>query len=153
MNGFSWSGCNTSTMAGPRGESPREAVNRLVASRGQSSVIDRCLEVLDAGEVDAEHLVGLSGQHVELVLSDRDGGVEGYWPLVWVLRALTYTWDDAAAPHVIDALSHESWRVREMAQRVIRRQRSRGAFPAVTDLLLDPVKRVRDAATKTLGRT
>jgi len=137
-------------MTGPRGETPRQAVQHLVAARGQSWVVDCCAAVLDAGEVDVDLLVGLSGRHAELVLSGREGGVEGYWPRVWVLRAFLYAWDERAASSVVAALADESWRVREMALKVIRRRRLTGSLPAVTTLLLDPVERVREAATQAL---
>ena len=113
-------------------------------------MVDCCAAVLDAGEVDVDLLVGLSGRHAELVLSGREGGVEGYWPRVWVLRAFLYAWDERAASSVVAALADESWRVREMALKVIRRRRLTGSLPAVTTLLFDPVERVREAATQAL---
>lgn len=137
-------------MAGPRGDTPREAVDRLVAARGHSWVVDRCSEVLQEGEINADLLVGLAGRHAEVVLSGREGGVEGYWPRVGALRALMYTWEQRASSHVVLVLCDESWRVREMALKVTRRRRVRGAQPAVTALLLDPVERVRDAAARAL---
>ena len=137
-------------MAGARGETPREAVERLAGTRGQSWMVNRCVEVLDAGEVNADLLVGLAGRHAELVLSGSEGDVEGYWPRVWVFRAFLHAWDERTGSSVVAALADESWRVREMALKVTRRRRLTGSLPAVTALLLDPVERVREAAAKAL---
>lgn len=109
------------------------------------------MDVLAVGEVNAEFLVGLSGQHAQNVLVGREGGVEGHWPRVWALRAFMYTWDPRAAPYVVDAIFDESWRVREMALKISRIRHVKGALPAAKKMLDDPVARVREAAAKVIG--
>ena len=131
--------------------SPGEAVRALVGARGPDWVVDRCVEAATGEAVDADFVVGVAGAHGRLVLSGREGGVEGYWPRVWALRALLYTWSERAAPAVVAALRDESWRAREMALKVAVR---RGvAIPAAARrrALADPVERVR-AAARRLGR-
>ncbi|MDE3007682.1 MAG: HEAT repeat domain-containing protein [Acidobacteriota bacterium] len=137
-------------MAGPLGESPRRAVEALVERGGEAWVVERCLDVLTRGEVDATFLVGLSGRHAEHVLEGREGGVEGYWPRVWALRAMLYCWAPRLAPAVVTSLGDESWRVREMALRVATRREVVDALPRVPALLDDPTSRVRRAAANFL---
>ncbi len=135
-------------MAGPLGESPREAVAALVDARGEDWVIDRCVDVLRKGEIDGEFLVGLSGRHAESVLQGREGGVEGYWPRVWALRALLYTWQERASSAVTHSLADESWRVREMALRVLLRRDAVVTSARGEILARDPVARVREALAR-----
>lgn len=135
-------------VAGPAGETPRNAVANLVTAHGTTWVIDRCLEVVTKGDVDAELLVGLSGRHAELVLQGREGGVEGSWPKVWSLRALLYVWEARAASAVKGALRDESWRVREMALKVMVRRQLRCPDSTLASLVRDPNERVRNAAAR-----
>ncbi len=132
-------------MAGLLGASPREAVATLVASHGTTWVIDRCIEVLTKGEIDGEFLVGLSGQHARHVLQGREGGVEGYWPRVWSLRAFLYSWEPRASSVVIASLKDESWRVREMALKVMIRRQLPVSDSRRALLARDPIARVRVA--------
>ena len=132
-------------MAGPLGATPREAVAALVASHGPTWVVDRCVDVLTRGDIDGDFLVGLSGRHAESVLQGREGGVEGYWPRVWALRALLYIWEERASLAVIGSLSDESWRVREMALKVMIRHHGSVASSRRAILARDPVARVREA--------
>jgi HEAT repeat protein len=65
---------------------------------------------------------------------------------------LLYVWDDAAAGSIIDATTHESWRVREMAAKVIAAHGLDEAFDSLVSLLDDPVPRVRAAAARARRR-
>lgn len=134
-------------MSGPNGETPRESVAELVQSMGEVTLVSRCCEILDVGDVDAEVLVGLAGDHAREILRGREGGVEGYWPRVWALRALLYAWDDVASSSVVNAFGDESWRVREMAAKVTRRRSLASAWDELERLSHDPVPRVCRAAT------
>ncbi len=133
-----------------RGESPRDSVAALVRERGLDDVVDACLALLDEGEIDAALLVGLAGRHAELVLEGAEGGVEGYWARVWALRALLYAWREDACSAVVRATAEDSWRIREMALKVIRARRLRGAEDVVAACLNDPVARVGAAARRAL---
>jgi HEAT repeat protein len=90
----------------------------------------------------------IGGPSAENVLEGRDGGVDGYWPRVWAARGLLHVWDDVATNAIIDATTHEAWRVREMATKVIARHHVRPAIDAVVMLLDDENARVRTAASK-----
>lgn len=135
-------------MAGPLGETPREAVAALVASHGSVWVVDRCVDVLTRGEIDGALLVELSGRHAERVLQGREGGAEGYWPRVWALRALLYAWEPRASSAVTASLSDESWRVREMALKVTIRHHVPVTSSLRATLARDPVARVREVLNR-----
>jgi hypothetical protein len=67
---------------------------------------------------------------------------------VWGLRGLLWAWQDNAAPAVRPALGDESWRVREMAAKVVSKRLIGDAMSAVAQLRDDPVARVRMAAER-----
>lgn len=79
-----------------------------------------------------------------------EGGRNGYWPRVWATRALLYVWDRRATKAIIRATSDESWRVREMAAKVVARHHLGDADTAMSALLSDAVPRVRAAAERAL---
>ncbi len=109
-----------------------------------------CVEILTAATVDEEFLVVLAGPAAQQVLNGREGGVDGYWPRVWAARGLLHVWEDVAAPAVIRATADASWRVREMAAKVIGRHAVGDGLDALAALQSDPVARVRAAATQSI---
>lgn len=109
-----------------------------------------CVAWLGGGDADDGMLVALAGPAAEEVLAGREGGPDGYWPRVWATRGLLYAWEPFAAEAVISALSDDSWRVREMAAKVVCRHRVGGALEVVADLQHDPVPRVRAAAGRAM---
>lgn len=84
------------------------------------------------------------------------GGTRGwrpYWSRTWGLRLLLHIGvDDVAVPALSAALTDESWRVREMALKVIARHEPPVDPQTVVALLDDPVARVRKAAGRVLAR-
>lgn len=108
-------------------------------------MVERCLEVL-RGEVDEAFLLVLAGPAAQGVLAGQEGGVHGYWPRTWALRALLYAWDDRATAAVLGATGEDHWRVREMALKVIAKHRVDAGLDAATRLTADPTPRVRAAA-------
>lgn len=91
------------------------------------------------------------------------GGSRGwppYWGRVWGLRLLLHVGEggggaDRSHPEVQDATSgalrDESWRVREMALKVIARHEIDADPGVIVELLEDPVDRVRVQAARALG--
>jgi hypothetical protein len=61
------------------------------------------------------------GEHGVSILEGRDG----YWPSVWAVRGLLHVWDDDATTEAVRAMAHSSWRVREMAAKVVARRERR----------------------------
>ncbi len=109
-------------------------------------MIRDCVQALEGERVDDDFLRVIGGPSAETVLEGRAGGLDGYWPRVWAARGLLHVWDDVATDAIIDATSHGSWRVREMAAKVIARHRVTSAIDAVVPLLDDENARVRAAA-------
>jgi len=130
------------------GVTPRQSVQAECEQRGRSAVVSGCVDVLEGRRFDDALLLALAGPHASLVLEGREGGREGYWPRVWAARGLLYAWEDVATPTVVRATKDESWRVREMAAKVIARHRLGDALGAVVELREDSVVRVRRAAER-----
>jgi hypothetical protein len=82
------------------------------------------------------------------VMSAMAGGTCDYWPRTWVLRAFLYARDPTAQEAVIACLSDESWRVREMAAKVVARRSIGDALASIAPWQNDDVARVRAAAQR-----
>jgi hypothetical protein len=132
------------------GISPRQSVEAECGRRGRDEVVNGCIALLDGRPADDTLILALGGPAAEAVLAGREGGREGYWPRVWAARGLLYAWDDRAGDAIVRATTDESWRVREMALKVIARNRYGDAIDAIAELQDDPVARVRQAARRAL---
>lgn len=110
----------------------------------------RCTGLLggDALELDIGEV--LAGAAARQVIEGGEGGVLGYWTRVWALRGLLYAWEDSAGAAVTGHLDDESWRVREMALKVVARRRLDDALEGAARRQDDPVARVRRAAERAL---
>lgn len=139
-------------MASNWGMTPRQSVESECERRGHRAVVTGCADILEGCEADDELVVALGGPAAEFVLSGREGGRGGYWPRVWAARGLLYAWHDDATAAIIAATADESWRVREMAAKVIARHCLGAALSALAPLQEDPVPRVRAAARRALER-
>ncbi len=122
---------------------------------GGESVALWCAELL-SGQVqhDAEDrppLTWLGGPHAELLLGYNELGDQEYWPRVWAARGLLYVWSPRAVPAVVGALEDSSWRVREMALKVVRKREIGEAGEGAAALTSDDVTRVRVAAIRALA--
>ena len=130
------------------GQTPRESVKAEFERRGSEAVIKGCIRILDGTAVDEGLVVALGGPAAQQVIDGYEGGLTGYWPRVWATRGLLHAWDDTAALSVIRATTDDSWRVREMAARVIARHHVGDGLDAVLRLNGDSNERVRKAANK-----
>ena len=128
---------------------PRQRIEAECQRRGKTAVVAGCIELLGGREVDTELGVVLGGAHAPAVLEGRD---KPYWLRVWAARGLLWAWDDVAVPSLVDAMSDEAWRVREMACKVVARNLVDDALPAVVGLADDPIPRVRAAASRAVER-
>ena len=131
---------------------PRQSVEAECARVGWSGVVALCVALLGGQEVDPAFLLVIGGPGARNVLDGREGGVTGYWPRTWALRALLYAWDEQASDAVLAATTDEHWRVREMATKVIARHQLDEGLEAVGLLCEDPVPRVRAAAASAQRR-
>lgn len=114
---------------------------------GESEVIDRALSLLEGNNEGDDFLLFVGGEHAQGIL---DGAPVLYWPELWGLRALLYVWNEKATSAVVNALHNTSWRVREMAARVII-ARDLPAAAELTELLVDETPRVRIVVARALG--
>lgn len=104
-----------------------------------------CIDLIMGRPTDDTLVAALGGPPA----SEGASGVpQPYWLRVWAARGLLWTWDDVALPAVRLALTDESWRVREMAAKVVARHLLGDALP----LQRDPVARVRAAASRAVVR-
>jgi hypothetical protein len=129
---------------------PRESVEAACREQGAINVVKACVGLLNGEELTAELGDMLGGPASHTVLHGGEGGPLGYWTRTWALRGLLYAWDSSAEAAVIKSLSDEAWRVREMAAKVITRQRIGDAFSALALVQNDPITRVRSAAQRAL---
>jgi len=127
---------------------PSQSVTAECERRGRAAVVAGCIGLLEGAPTDDGLIIALGGPAADTVLSGREGGPGGYWPRVWAARGLLHVWADNAAPAIIAATTDESWRVREMAAKVIARHRVGDALAAVVALKHDPMPRVRAAADR-----
>jgi hypothetical protein len=130
------------------GLTPRESIEAECARRGRQAVVDGCARLVTSGEADAALIVALGGPAARGLLDASLPKGQLYWLRVWGARGLLWVWDDSALGALRVALEDEAWRVREMAAKVVARNRLGDALACVAALQDDPVPRVRDAASR-----
>lgn len=131
---------------------PRQSVEQECGRRGTAQVVAGVVALLGGGDADYALVHAIGGPAADSVLGPHPRRDQRYFLRVWAARALLYAWDDTArdavTSAVIAALSDESWRVREMAAKVVARRELGDALTAVSGLRTDPVPRVRAAAER-----
>jgi len=138
----------------PTEASPAERVRALCAAQGETQVAVGCAEILQTGSWEDRDLLIVLGGRVavgEYARTEPPKSDLSYWAPTWAARALLHAWTDTAGPAVVGALTHEAWRVREMAAKVVTAREIGSAGDAVASLVEDPVPRVRAAAARALG--
>ncbi len=131
-------------------DTPRTSVERYARANGDDDLVAELLALLAGAPLKAELGAILAGPAERAVSAGASGGPPGDWGRVWAVRALLYTWSDAATPAVVSACADESWRCREMALKVAARRLVDEALEAATRCQADPVARVRSAAQRVL---
>ena len=127
---------------------PRQSVEQECARRGEADVAAACMVLLAGGDVDRPFIFAIGGPAAESVLGPHPRQDQRYFLRVWAARALLYAWDESAQAAVLTALADESWRVREMAAKVVAKRVLGDALPIVAGMNDDPVPRVRAAAAR-----
>jgi HEAT repeat protein len=133
------------------GKTPRQSIEQECALRGKGNVVAGCMALLGGQEVDAELIIALGGPPARGLVA-CEASWPDYWLRVWAARGLLWAWDDEALASVEAALDDTSWRVREMALKVVARHHLVDVVVKVSDLQADPVPRVRMAAERALIR-
>ena len=131
------------------GMTPRQSIERECDRRGRADVVAGCRALVRGETVDPDLLIALAGPGARKFL-DGSAHDDTYWLRVWGTRGLLWIWDDSATAEVRLALTDDAWRVREMALKVIARQRLGELVTAAADARTDPVPRVRHAADRAL---
>lgn len=110
-----------------------------------------CTRLITGDYADTDLIMALGGPAASKFLDGRPHA-DQYWLRVWGTRGLLWAWDDSGATAstraVTTALHDESWRVREMAAKVVARHALGDVLLVVTELRNDPVPRVRAAANR-----
>lgn len=134
------------------GMTPRQSVEQECGRRGTAEVVAGCITLLEGGDADYALVYAIGGPVADAVLRPHPRRDQRYWLRVWGARTLLYAWDDHAQDRataaLVGALADESWRVREMAAKVVARRKLGDALSAVAGLRGDPVPRVRAAAER-----
>ncbi len=131
---------------------PVDRLASLVELADPDAVVDWCAALLRGAAPDdpgAPHLDWLGGA------SSRSRGSKAldldYWPRVWAARGLLHVYRAQGAPAVVDGLTDESWRVRELCAKVARAHEVGAAAAALLACCADEVSRVRAAAVRALA--
>jgi hypothetical protein len=132
------------------GVTPRQSIEAECARRGKVAVIAGCAALVRGEDADPALLLALGGPGAAKFLDGRRHD-DTYWLRVWGARGLLWAWDDGALGAVLVALSDETWRVREMALKVVARHLLGDALPVAVALRDDPTPRVRAAATRAVA--
>jgi hypothetical protein len=132
-------------------QTPRQSIQAESSRRGNDAVVSGCIDILTGSSVDGHILDVLAGPAAGSVIDGAEGGLTGYWPRVWALRGLLYAWSDDAIPALMGVFHDQSWRVREMAARVVAKQIVGEAFDEVVKLQQDETARVRAAASRAVA--
>ncbi|MEF2978031.1 HEAT repeat domain-containing protein [Subtercola sp. YIM 133946] len=114
---------------------------------GVGATVRRACSLLEGGYEGEEFLRVVGGSHADGILG---GAPALYWPELWGARALLYVWHESAAPVVVQALTNQSWRVREMSAKVCA-ARAVGTPKDLARLTTDEHARVRSAAARALA--
>lgn len=126
---------------------PRQSIERECGRRGREEVIAGCRALVRHDPVDPELVLALGGPGAARLLDDGPHA-DCYWLRVWGVRGLLWAWDDSAEPELALAVQDDSWRVREMAFRVVARHLLGDFLPAAARGREDHVLRVRQAASR-----
>jgi HEAT repeat protein len=133
------------------GTSPRKSVEAESERQGKTAVVAGCRALLAGREADPRLILALGGRPARWAAGFDEPAGPAYWLRVWAARGLLWAWGEEATPSILAALSDDSWRVREMATRVVSRHHLADALPIVKRLRKDPNARVRKAAERAVA--
>jgi hypothetical protein len=130
------------------GTSPRKSIEAESKRQGRGAFVSGCIALLAGREADPKLILALGGRPARWAAGFDEPPGPAYWLRVWAARGLLWAWHDKAVPSVLEALTDDAWRVREMAVRVVIRHHVGDALPIVKRLQKDPNARVRRAAER-----
>jgi hypothetical protein len=127
------------------GALPRELAAQAAELFGREHIVRWCEELL-AGRIGVS-----DASWPDIAWLGGTIGWADYWGRVWGARGLLHLGPPVHPAIVVHALSDDSWRVREMSLKVIRRHGLDDPDGIIDRLVDDPVERVRVQAWTTLG--
>jgi hypothetical protein len=119
---------------------------------GRGDFIKRCVAVLADGDEEPDFIATIGGAPALHLLGAGIPEDQRYWLRVWALRGLLWAGCPNDTGALRSGLSDDAWRVREMTCKVIARHRVDELLDDLTPLEMDPVTRVRTAATRATRR-
>lgn len=131
---------------------PRVRVGSACAELGRDEVVRRCGVLLSGGAEDPAFIEMLGGAAAPHLLGAGVPAPQAYWIRVWAARGLLWAGPGKDLAPLKAAVTDESWRVREMACKVIARYVLGELLEDVSALEHDPIPRVRDAAGRAVRR-
>jgi len=114
--------------------------------------VRRCEAILAGAAGDTDFVLMLGGAPARRLLATGVPGHQRYWLRVWAARGLLWAGVADSTEALRAALSDESWRVREMACKVVARHLVGDLLDEVAALNSDPAARVRQAAQRAVVR-
>ena len=132
------------------GTTPRLSIEAECVRRGRRELVAGCRALVRGDDADPALLMALAGPAAAPFL-DGTSRPDDYWLRVWGARGLLWVWDDAATGEIRDALTDDSWRVREMSAKVAARHRLGAVLAEVDALQRDDNARVRRAAERAVA--
>jgi HEAT repeat protein len=130
---------------------PRQRIEAECRRRGRDEVAAGCVALLGGDDRDTELLRSLGGAGADHLMSGRTHADVQMWQRIWATRGLLWAWDGSAVDALRVALTDESWRVREMAAKVVARHCVGDLVAQVAAMHDDTVPRVRQAAARALS--
>lgn len=127
------------------GALPRDLAAGAVDVYGRARIIEWCEELLAGRAADDDPA------WPDIAWLGGTVGWMAYWTRTWGARGLLHVGPPARPEIVLAGLEDESWRVREMSLKVIRRHGLDDPDGVVDLLVKDPVERVRIQAWMALG--
>jgi hypothetical protein len=125
---------------------PQQRITREAERIGVEAFARECVALFEGDSLDPRLIHLLAGRAAVWGLAV--GPEQLYWHRVWALRGLLWSWHPVGVAAVRSGCGDESWRVREMAAKVVARHALSDVVDAVAALCDDPVPRVRTAARR-----
>lgn len=107
---------------------------------------------MEGGDEEPDFIATIGGAPALRLLGAGIPEDQSYWLRVWAARGLLWAGPPTETGALRAGLGSDAWRVREMTCKVVARHSIDELLDDVIALETDPVRRVRDAATRAIRR-